>query len=136
MAKWVRDAICNHQVASGFNIDPYLIHFSIPPSFTTFKYSKMKAYENHFLVDNDHNNLLVTYNCGVAGIFQQSQGNEDEVLGVIQYVGTLKEVLQLNYGPISSPIILFWCRWVKNGIDSRRNPTYRRDDVGFILANF
>jgi hypothetical protein len=25
--------------------------------------------------------------------FQQSQGNENDVLGVIQYVGTLKEIL-------------------------------------------
>jgi len=93
MAKWVRGAISSHQVASDFNIDPDLIYLSIPPSFTTFKYNKMKAYGNHFQVDNDHNNLLVTYDCGVASIFQQSQGSEDEVLGAIQYFGTLKEIL-------------------------------------------
>jgi hypothetical protein len=136
MAKWVRDAISSHQVAGGSNIDPDLIYLSIPPSFKAFKYSKMKEYGNHFQVDNDRNNLLATYDCGVASIFQQSQGSEDEVLGAIQYVGTLKEILGLDYGPISSPITLFRYQWVKNGIDNSRNPTYRRDDVGFFLANF
>ncbi len=109
MAKWVRDAICSHQVAGGSNIDPDFIYFTIPPSFTAFKYNEMKAYGNHFHVDNDRNNLLVTYDYVVASILQQSQGSEDEVLGAIQYVGTLKEILRLDYGPISSPIILFWC---------------------------
>ncbi len=67
----------------------------------------MKVYGNHFQVDNNHNNLLVTYDYGVASIFQQSQGSEDEVLGAIQYVGTLKEILQLDYGLISSPLLHF-----------------------------
>jgi hypothetical protein len=69
----------------------------------------MKAYGNHFWIDNDCKNLPVTYDCGVASIFQQSQGSEDEVLGAIQCVGTLKEVLWLDYGPISLPITLFRC---------------------------
>jgi hypothetical protein len=40
----------------------------------------MKAYGNHFQVDNDHNNSLVTYDYVVVSILQQSQGIEDEVL--------------------------------------------------------
>jgi hypothetical protein len=55
-------------------------------------YSKVKAHGNHFQVDNDENNLLVTFDTSVASIFQQSQGSEDDILGVIQYVGTLKEI--------------------------------------------
>jgi hypothetical protein len=94
------------------------------------------VYKNHFWVEDEYNNLLVTYDYGVASIFQQSQGNEDNVLGVIQYVGTLKEILQLDYGPMFSPFVLFhWC-WVKNGTDYRENPTYKRDDDSFVLANF
>jgi hypothetical protein len=50
----------------------------------------MKAYGYHFCVDDESNSTLVTYDFNVASIFQQSQGNEAEVLGVIQYVGTLK----------------------------------------------
>jgi hypothetical protein len=55
-------------------------------------YKKMKAYGNHFHVDDDYVSLLVTYDSGVASIFQQSQGTEDDVLGVIQYVGMLKQI--------------------------------------------
>jgi hypothetical protein len=39
-----------------------------------------------------------------------SQGSEDDVLGTIQYVGTLKEMLWLENALVSSPIILFWCQ--------------------------
>jgi hypothetical protein len=58
------------------------------------------------------------------------------MLGHIQYVGTLKEILQLDYGPMASPIVLFHCNWVKNGTNNKGNPTYKRDDVRFLLANF
>jgi hypothetical protein len=50
------------------------------------------------------------YDLGVAFIFQQSQGNDDEVLGMVQYVEILKEILQLEYAPMSSPIALFPCK--------------------------
>jgi hypothetical protein len=53
----------------------------------------MKACKNHFKIDDEQNNLLVTYDYGVASIFQHLQGSEDDVLGQIQYVGTLKYIL-------------------------------------------
>ncbi len=31
------------------------------------------------------------------------------MLGQIQYVGTLKDIFQLDYGPMVSPIVLFRC---------------------------
>ncbi len=37
--------------------------------------------------------LKLTFNSGVASIFQQFQGSDDDVFGTIQYVGTLKEIL-------------------------------------------
>lgn len=80
--------------------------------------------------------MLVTYDFGVASIFQQSQGSEDVVLGPIKYVETLKEILWLDYGPMVSAIVLFHCSWVKNGNNNRGNPTYKRDDTCFLLANF
>ncbi len=64
----------------------------------------------NFRVDDEFNNTFVTYDLGVAFIFQQSQGNDDEVLGVVQYIEILKEILQLEYGPMSSPIALFPCK--------------------------
>jgi hypothetical protein len=69
--------------------------------------------------------MLVTYDSGVASAFQQSEGSEDVVLGVIQYVGILKQILKLDYGPMSSPIVLFHGSWVKIGTDNRGNPTYK-----------
>lgn len=79
--------------------------------------------------------MLETYDSGVVSVFQQSEGSED-VLGVIQYVGILKQILKLDYGPMSSPIVLFHCSWVKNGTDSRGNPTFNRDNASFLLASF
>jgi hypothetical protein len=39
----------------------------------------MKAYANHFIVDDEHTNLLVTFDSSVAFILQQSQRSEDDV---------------------------------------------------------
>jgi len=134
--KWVREAIRNHQIITPEPFDENIVHLLIPPSLTTLAYKKMKAYGNHFHVDDDFASLLMTYDSCVASIFQQSQGIEDDLLGVIQYVGMLKQIWQLDYGPMSSPIMLFRCQWVKNGTYNKGNPTYRWDDVRFLLVNF
>jgi hypothetical protein len=85
----------------------------------------MKVFGNHFRTNDEHNNLLVTFDSKVAYLFQQFEGSENDVLGQIQYVGILKEILKLDYGPMFSPIVLFCCSWVKNGIDNRGNPIYK-----------
>jgi hypothetical protein len=33
-------------------------------------------------------------------------------------------------------VVLFKCDWVKNEVDRRGHPTYKRDEDGFLLANF
>ncbi len=53
-----------------------------------------------------------------------------------EYVGILQDIILLNYGPISIPMVLFKCDWVKNGVDRRGHPTYKCDEDGFLLANF
>jgi len=57
-------------------------------------------------------------------------------LGVLQYVGISKDIILLDYGPISQPVILFKCDWVRNGLDRWGNATYKHDDHGFLLVNF
>jgi len=57
-------------------------------------------------------------------------------LGSIQYVGVLKDIILLNYGLVFQPMVLFKCDWVTLGFDRWGNPTYRRDEDGFLLANF
>jgi hypothetical protein len=69
MAKWVRDAIQTYQLTSTSLIDEDLVHLSVLPSFTCLAYKKMKVYGNHFRVDDEHNNLLITYDFRVTSIF-------------------------------------------------------------------
>jgi hypothetical protein len=95
----------------------------------------MKVFGKHFKVDDEHNNILVTFDSSVASFFQQFEGSDNDVFGQIQYVGIVKDISKSDYGPMFSPIVLFHCSWVKNGIDNRGNPIYKQDDVGFLLPN-
>ncbi len=80
---------------------------------------------------------MVSFDYEVASMFGQQQVNNigDEHAS-IQYVGVLKEILILYYGPISIPIILMQCAWVWNGSDVSGNPTYKWDEARFLLLNF
>lgn len=40
----------------------------------------MKAYVNHFIVNDEHSSLLVTVDLCVVFIFQQLEWNEDDML--------------------------------------------------------
>ena len=50
-------------------------------------------------------------------------------------VGEITDILELDYGKLFTPIILFRCTWVKAS-DNRGNPTYMRDRDGFLIVNF
>jgi hypothetical protein len=52
MVMWVHEAIRHHHVTTMEPIDEDLLHLSILPTFTTMDHKKMKAYGNHFLVDD------------------------------------------------------------------------------------
>jgi hypothetical protein len=78
-------------------------------------------------------NTSVTYDYGVASIFHQNQqSTKGTRIGALQYVGIFKDIILLDYGLISQPVILFKCDWVKNGLDKWGNATYRCDDDGFL----
>ena len=53
----------------------------------------------------------------------------------MNYVGVLKDILQLDYGALHTQIILLPCEWMKPQ-DSHGNPTYTRDEAGFLVVNF
>ena len=53
----------------------------------------------------------------------------------VNYVGVLRDILELDYGTLSTRVILLRCDWVKPR-DNRGNPTYTRDELGFLLVNF
>ncbi len=87
---WVHEAIRHHHVTTMEPIDEDLLHLSILPTFTTMDYKKMKAHGNHFLVDDESFSLCVTFDYHVALVFEQLEGNGNDVLRPIQYVGLLK----------------------------------------------
>jgi hypothetical protein len=53
----------------------------------------------------------------------------------VNFVGVLKDILKLDYGPVHTPTIIFKCEWVK-GVDNRVNVTYVKDDYGFLTMHF
>jgi len=59
-----------------------------------------------------------------------------DVDAMVEYAGLIKYIFKLDYGPISTPIIFMWCAWVRNKNDVKGNPTYRQDEVGFLVCNY
>ncbi len=91
LAEWVREAVRTH-MANGNVLDEMdAYHLSIKPSSDASRYTRMKAYGNHYRVIGETNvNTMATYDCGVALVFQQAQGSGGMcALGPMQYVGIL-----------------------------------------------
>ncbi len=81
---------------------------SIPPRTKAKMYTKIKAYGNHFHVDDASITSHVTYDSGVVSIFSHGDDpNNVKPLGQLQYVGVLKDILELDYGIISTHVVLF-----------------------------
>jgi hypothetical protein len=53
----------------------------------------------------------------------------------LNYIGVLKDILKLDYGPLKTQVILLRCEWMKKE-DNQGNPMYIRDDAGFLVVNF
>lgn len=113
------------------HMDRFLL--SKKPSQRATRYARVTAFGNHFRVEDDSTRYLLSYNSGVASVFQEIAGNVCE--SSVNYVGVLQDVLELDYGALSTKIILLRCEWVKT-IDNRGNPTYMKDEAGFLVVNF
>jgi hypothetical protein len=138
LATWVRTIVQNHIPDGGRIEDMDVMQLSMKPQMTISRYAKVTAYDNHYrvIIDNEAT-TRATYDSGVTYIFQQPHAtNEGMTLGSIQYVVVLKDIILLNYGPVSQPMVLFKCDWVTPRFDRWGNPTYRREEDGFLLANF
>lgn len=103
------------------------------PSQKALRYRRMKSFGNHFQVEDDISATHNTYNSGVASVFNMC--TEDATNVQVSYVGVLKDIIALDYGPLSTPIILLRCEWMKRH-DRRGNPSYIRDEAGFLVVNF
>jgi hypothetical protein len=51
---------------------------------------------------------MQTYDCGVASVFQVPTADARDVS--VNFVGIVKDILKLDYGPLSSPIVLLRCQ--------------------------
>jgi hypothetical protein len=80
---------------------------STKPSQRATRYTRMKAFANHFRVEDSASAYLRTYDSGVASIFQEPTADAAHVS--MNYVGVLKDILKLDYRPLHSPVILLRC---------------------------
>jgi hypothetical protein len=58
-----------------------------------------------------------------GSIFGQRQAHKGDGDATIKYVGVIKDIFKLDNGPISTPIIIMQCAWVRNKNDVKGNPT-------------
>jgi hypothetical protein len=91
--------------------DHDLMLLCIKPRVLAIRFAKAKAYGNHFRVFNHWTHLSQTFDNGVASMFQQH--NFDARAIHMNYVGVLKDIVQLDYGPIHTLVILFRREWIK-----------------------
>ena len=85
------------------------------------RYRCVVAFGNHLRVEDEQTMHLISYNSGIASVFQQQSENGEE--STVNYVGVLKDIFELDYGTLSTRIILLRYDWVKTQ-DTRGNPTY------------
>jgi hypothetical protein len=65
----------------------------------------MKAYGNHFQVEDKGSTMLVTYDSCVKFVFQQSKGIGDVCLERSNMNWSLEVDFEINLHPMSSPIL-------------------------------
>lgn len=133
LADWIQAVVLNSDVDMHEAEDRDRLLLSVKPSQRAMRYSRITAFGNHFRVDDASTARLRSYNSGVASIFEMPSENAQNLS--VNYVGVLKDILLLDYGGLSTQMILLRCDWVK-AHDNRGNPTYTRDDAGFLVVNF
>jgi hypothetical protein len=75
------------------------------------QYTKMKAFGNHFRVEDAASAALQTYDSGIASVFEVPTANGIEVSA--NFVGVVKDIFKLDYGPLHTPLIILQYEWMK-----------------------
>jgi hypothetical protein len=121
---WIRGALGPHNIdiSNPDSVDRLFMCTKLSQKATRF--IRMKAFGNHFRVEDETSSRLQTYNFSVASMFHVPIEDARDV--AVIYVGIVKDILKLDYGPVHTPVILLRCEWVR-GHDNRGNPTYIRD---------
>ncbi len=71
-----------------------------------------KSSNNNFHVLDHKTNSLQIFDSSVALVFQQLDVDARAIQ--MNYVGVLKHIVQLNYGLVNTPTILFRCESIKH----------------------
>jgi hypothetical protein len=74
-------------------------------------YCTMKAFGNHFWMEDEASTLMLSYNSNVASVFQVSTTDARDVF--INYIKVVKDILKLDYGLLFTSIVLLKCQWAK-----------------------
>ena len=136
LAVWIREVV-RKIAGQGEGLgDVDMRKLSVPPKLVSKLYSRMQAYGNHYRCDDETSAGMVSYDCGVASILKTQGSTIGGVMGQIHYVGVLKHIRVMDYGKVITPITLMECDWVRHGVDDMGESTYKRDESGFLLANF
>jgi hypothetical protein len=133
LEEWIKEEVSRQPLNTSSTEEMDLRLLSRKPAQQATKYLRMKAYENHFRIDDPTTAQLQTYDSGVASVFHVPTKDAREVS--INYVGVLKHILKLDYGPLHTHVNLMKCEWMKRA-DNRGNNTYTQDEAGFLLVNF
>ena len=128
--KWIRDVVHSHPVDpnDADDMDRDLMCSRLSQLAT--QYTRMNVYGNHCRVEDQQFATLQTY---VTFVFH-IPSMESELI-TLNYVGVLEDILKLNDGPLRTLVIFFRSEWMKQ-CNNRGNPTYVKNNVGFMVVNF
>jgi hypothetical protein len=120
LEEWIKEEVSRRPLNTSSTEEMDLRLLSRKPSQRATRYLRMKVYGNHFKVDDPTTAQLQTYDSGIASIFHVPTKDAREVS--INYVGVLKDILKLDYGPLHTHVNLMKCKWMKRA-DNRGNNT-------------
>jgi hypothetical protein len=83
--QWLQVHVREQQLV-GVAIGPDVVRLSCPLAYKAYKYEKMWAYGNHFQVDIETKLQHLTYDSGVACIFNQASRSSTQDHNLLQVV--------------------------------------------------
>ena len=101
---WISGALQTFAVDDAADVDVDSLLLCTKPVQKTMWYMKMKAFGNHFRVMDDIANRMQTFDSSIASVFHVPMEDKQDVS--VNFVGVLKDIHKLDYGPVRIPVIL------------------------------